>query len=414
MAEKRRCIYCWRDVHPDDLSLEHTWPDALGGDALSFPFKAKDVCKTCNNNCGLFVDGAFIKSWLVSNCVSLSAHRYLDPSLPSIVPLAFMGWDEKFPVHQGQVCERWLGPAGEHIFYVHLEDREDFKTYAGGDILKRKKKDRGRAYMALTSREEYWQLTAVASFAIAFKHAKRCVTNAVFERTSEDHTDLSFLFPQPDPEDQDQSRELSYIRGRKDYKSENTVPIQIDFDIRFLCKVALGIGFRLLGEPFFQSEYANELKRGLWARDFEERQNLKVRGVTAVTDADLSSMAKYLGIADAWTLCLKITGNALHLTIIMPSGHLQTVMIEESLSLAQRTVLYRYEAGECFVLLPSRTLGSDPKAFGPIRFDAMIAHNEGSCSHPELARIEEMRIASRELPPKMNGINEKAHSDDAK
>lgn len=30
----------------------------------------------------------------------------------------------------GEVCESWLGPRGERIFFLHAKDRDDFAAYA--------------------------------------------------------------------------------------------------------------------------------------------------------------------------------------------------------------------------------------------------------------------------------------------
>lgn len=168
------CIYCGREKPVSDFSLEHVWPEALGGALASELFKTRRVCQRCNNLCGLWVDGAFLKSWFVQNELALSAERFLDPDGPGIIPLTYFGPQANFPVEEGDVCERWNGPCGERIYHIHLADDARWDTQAGGDVIRRKVNDPGRAYIQLTSPEEYWWLVALLSFASHFPRAKRC------------------------------------------------------------------------------------------------------------------------------------------------------------------------------------------------------------------------------------------------
>ena len=61
-----------------EFSLEHIWPDKLGGALCSSLFKTRDVCKRCNNVAGVFIDGAFIKS------AFLALDQGTSPALKSI------------------------------------------------------------------------------------------------------------------------------------------------------------------------------------------------------------------------------------------------------------------------------------------------------------------------------------------
>lgn len=410
MPDLGRCIYCWNEVPMAELTLEHIWPDALGGDNLPAPFKTKKVCKKCNNLCGLFVDGAFIKSWSAQSSISTSCYHFLDPLRPSAIPLIYVGIDTNFPTRDGEICERWLGPAGDHIFHIHQVDDEKWYAYAGGDILRRKKKDRGRAYIALTSKNPFWQVTALASFREHFKHAKRCVTNIRYEFDHSQETDLTLLIPQPDPDDKLQTEELDYIRNRTNYTINITLNFQLGFDTRFLCKLALGIGGELLGEAFLETSYAKELRKGLWCKNYQDQKKLLVRGSPSFSSSKETNetLDSFVGIKHTWTLLLNIINNTLGLTIVSPDGKVQSILITDQLSLAQKTVLYRYEQGLCFILLPTRTLSSKQGAFGPISLTDVINYNLGYHVHSELARVDKLRISLDKLPPKMNGIEQPA------
>jgi hypothetical protein len=87
------CIYCGQGKPEEEFTLEHIWPDALGGDLLPALFQTNDVCQRCNNLAGLFVDGAFLKSWLGQAERATSPYDYLDLdiNLNSVTPLNYMG-----------------------------------------------------------------------------------------------------------------------------------------------------------------------------------------------------------------------------------------------------------------------------------------------------------------------------------
>jgi hypothetical protein len=57
----------------------------------------------------------------------------------------------------GYVTDYWVGPCGAYIIHFRSPDSEDtWEIYAGGDPRRRhKRKTAGRAYLALTSKEEF-------------------------------------------------------------------------------------------------------------------------------------------------------------------------------------------------------------------------------------------------------------------
>ncbi len=64
----KTCIYCNKEKDDSEFSLEHIFPDALGGALLPDAiFKTNDVCIACNSTSGLFIDGPFIKNWFLTN-----------------------------------------------------------------------------------------------------------------------------------------------------------------------------------------------------------------------------------------------------------------------------------------------------------------------------------------------------------
>lgn len=121
------CIYCNQDKEDDQFSLEHIFPDSIGGNLCSDLFKTHDVCQRCNSISGQFVDGAFIRNWFVKNDDALSARQYLNlESDESIEPLVYMGMVENLPLEKDEVCEMWLGPCGARVYHFHSADEARF------------------------------------------------------------------------------------------------------------------------------------------------------------------------------------------------------------------------------------------------------------------------------------------------
>ena len=59
-----KCIYCTKEKEEHEFSLEHIFPTALGGKVLpDAVFKTRSVCRECNSRFGLYIDGAFLKSF---------------------------------------------------------------------------------------------------------------------------------------------------------------------------------------------------------------------------------------------------------------------------------------------------------------------------------------------------------------
>jgi len=101
----------------------------LGGAACPEIFQTEQVCRRCNSLAGQWIDGVFLKSWFVQNETGINAQLYLDPKKPGISPLFYMGFDEEIPLPEGEVCERWIGPAGAHIYHIHQRDDERWHSF---------------------------------------------------------------------------------------------------------------------------------------------------------------------------------------------------------------------------------------------------------------------------------------------
>ena len=107
------CLYCGLDKPNAESSLEHAIPQFMGGNFAPNHFRLGTVCKKCNNNLGLFVDGSFAKSWFVTNGLAQANRRLYTSLSDAPIPLACMGQvniDELIIPEENRVVEYWVGP----------------------------------------------------------------------------------------------------------------------------------------------------------------------------------------------------------------------------------------------------------------------------------------------------------------
>ena len=130
----KNCIYCRNDKDEKEFTLEHIIPQFLGGAHAPEFLKTRDVCKTCNNNLGLFVDASFEKNWLVTNWLRESSSAFYSKETPVGVSLKCMGNVSLSPPNlpEDHVCEMWLGPHGEQVFWIRPHDKK-LSAYVGGN-----------------------------------------------------------------------------------------------------------------------------------------------------------------------------------------------------------------------------------------------------------------------------------------
>src|SRR5258707_13785841 len=145
----RNCIYCEGRRGDSQFSKEHIWPAALGGDACPEIFRTFQVCRRCNSLAGQWADGAFLKSWFLQNEAGVNSLLYMNPDQPGVAPLAYMGFDEEIVTADDEICERWIGPAGAHIYHIHLRDEERWHSFAGGGFLRWKRTAPGPRQLCL-------------------------------------------------------------------------------------------------------------------------------------------------------------------------------------------------------------------------------------------------------------------------
>lgn len=386
---RKTCIYCGRDKLDRELSLEHIWPSALGGSLCGDLFKTPRVCRRCNEKCGLWVDGEFLKSWFVQNEVALAQYPYLDPANPTALSLVYLGIQSDLPLQDGLICERWVGPSGDHIYHIHATDDNKWFGYAGGDIIGRQSADRGRAYIVLATQQQYWVHTALLSFAAHFSEAKRCCLTEVIGAPDA----WRDLLPRPDEADAIQAVELALIRASGDDAFQANVPVRMDMPKRFLSKIALGLGFNLLGDAFLATPYALRLRATLHESDPQKRAASGIHCTAYAQSAADGLLPQALHWNGAWVLTVGVTDGRIFLLVSTPSGRELSVVISDDSPLWADGRLKEYHLGQVFLILPQRR-----EFVGPISAHTYLLHRWGVQRCAQLARIEAMRVDPSSLP----------------
>lgn len=174
----RHCIYCDRDKPEDEFSLEHILPHSIARGPLSDRLKTDQVCKSCNQTIGRYVDASFLKNWFLKAEGAEAARRYVDLSTgsSSTLPFHYVGAVNSLPIDADQVCEVWLGPCGARVYHVHQRNDPQFDSFAGGDA-KSRRKDPGRAFLIITADDSVWIPIVLRSFRTEFRDAKRYAVN---------------------------------------------------------------------------------------------------------------------------------------------------------------------------------------------------------------------------------------------
>lgn len=258
----KNCIYCGFDKPENEFSDEHIWPDALGGDFLPPFWRTDHVCGKCNSASGVFVDGAFIKSFFVAGERAIDALEYLDPDKPTgILPLSYLGTIQNIATQEGEVADFLVCAPGANIVHFRKASEEDtWDAYAGGDPRRRSKRSKaGRVLVGFNSAEPYWVCTALSSVKGHFPKAEKFVTNLELPPTAKHFREL-------DPKDSQQAADLQFFNEIEANSTRgewlhNRIAIAVGADGRFLAKLALAVGYKLFGARFLQTSYGLDLRK---------------------------------------------------------------------------------------------------------------------------------------------------------
>lgn len=308
----RKCIYCTETKPVADFSLEHVIPQCLGGSLVPDYLKTSFVCKKCNNDLGLFVDASFEKSWFVSHQLNRNARTLYDPKSPIGLPLICMGiCDLEVPeMAPDEICESWLGPFGEQVYWIRQHD-ERLYWYNGGNP-RTTKSVHSRAYFIFSIKSEKNLPLVFLSFRDSFqkRRIKKILCSTLVGGNA---TDIGFSLP----DELDIKRINFFLQLARNQKTIKMAHY-INFDFRFMAKLAIGISHCLFKNENVSSEYGVELLRALWHKEgadlpvlhgrttFGQKADPIFNNLTGVNGGIVIMIYSF---ADATVLNLNIGGN---------------------------------------------------------------------------------------------------------
>lgn len=302
------CLYCAHEFLSEQSTLEHAIPKFLGGAHAPAQYKLKNVCRRCNNDLGSFVDASYAKSWFVTNSLAIAAHKLYDGTNEVPLPLTCIGPisipDIQMP--SGYLSEFWIGPSGETFVWLRPDD-EEFYWFVGGNPRHRSKES--TVYWFPASDDMTRINIGLQSLNAAFKNRKnaRRVAGVACSGWPGNGYPAGFSIPSSIDE-----ANIAVIRKNFSELSSR-VSFNLKFDQRFICKMALGVGYGLFGELFLHTDGTVELRRGCWPKN---EQDIAVRGTPTFGAAD-PIINRFAGYPGAIVLTILPAGRdyALMLTI---------------------------------------------------------------------------------------------------
>lgn len=374
--EESRCIYCETPL-AESGTLEHIWPQGLGGAACPDPWRSHEVCKRCNNKAGLWVDGPFLKGTLTYHEKRICNEAYIGEEVIDRAGYTYIGQEVGFPSSADEVCEFWLGPSGESCRFVHAKDDERWGTYGGGNPIERKSGDPGRIYLSLVDRGSVRAYIALASVFRSFPKARvHSLT-----RLSGLPTNLRDRLILDDERSAIEIEEIEWIRNTAPPELELRAVISTNFEQRFLGKLALGVGANLLSPAYLSTPYAASL------RDlFHTGKGSLVRG------AGYTQMKSKIafGLEKTWTLTIWAKSE-LALIVTSPSGKNMSIVIAPEDSLTD-DIRQQFGQGQSWVIVPIRSFCS-----GAIAFPDLVAHKIGNSKLRALDKLAEWQSEADDL-----------------
>jgi hypothetical protein len=370
----KTCIYCKKTKEEKEFTLEHVISQFLGGAQAPDQLKTRDVCGTCNSNLGLFVDASFEKDFLVYSMLSQAAYSFFNPDRPTPLPLKCMGTSDLEPpeMTEDEICEYWIGPLGEQIYWIRPSD-ERMYWYSGGNPITTRKVST-RAYFLWSEYSQKNPMITWLSFGDAFKGRKVRKVSCT-EVVGADPSEIGFSRA----DDLDLKR-ITYFNGlcSQGQTRQARVSMYLRHDVRFLAKLAIGIGHALFGETFDNSRHAGELHKALWYREGDPEPDIPGQSALRHGNEFLKSAC---GFNNAVTLAIIPSEKHLALNLNLSRNMNWNIALAE-LEDVRELMGEDLRHGICVILF--KTLGKGVS----ISLPELIAHNQNLVTHQDLVEVE--------------------------
>jgi len=380
MTELKKCLYCTEEKDISEFSLEHIFPDSLGGTRFSELFKTRNVCARCNSISGLFIDGPFIKNFFSQNDKAQAALRFIDLKKPSPLPMQYMGGLKNIEVSNTKVCEFWFGPHGGLVYHVRNKADKKWDCMIGGNPIG-KKKDNGSVYIYAQNANEYWVAVLLLSCLDTFDGARLISGNIDLPPVPEGEK------PYFDTPNEEEQKMLEQIRRLQGVVHNGNFPVQVGFEQRFVAKLALGLGVNLFGEKFLASSYSTSLRNAMWEKDLEKRQGFGVQFYKYFTDDN--SLADLFAIDGAHTILFYPQEEKLFLMAFIYGRKMLMIPLAIEKSIWEPNI----KEGYIYVAAPQVD-----KFIGPISVSEYVAYKGGIHKIPAMDDLMKMTFDVSTLP----------------
>jgi len=388
-----KCIYCNQEKEENEFSLEHIFPDSLGGSFANNLFKTRQVCKRCNSLSGLYVDSAFVKNFFATALVPFSKYMgYYDFDKFPYIPFAYFGFVEYVKHPEYKFCEKWVWAGGSMVYHFHNNSDDDFTTIAGGDPRKRKGSGAGEVYLVGLTDNQFWIELLVNAFSKQFKKSKKLLVNYTLpEEVKKKQSKLT--------ENQEKSKKELFSLHEKKEMQHHKLHVKIDFNVRFQAKLSLGLGYSLFGEKFTLSCEAEKSRNIFWNKDYKQLEKLEPEMLQFFSEPKeaIAKFTKFLGFPGSHGLFFFIVDNSLifYADLYGEGQYPILTVITRNVNDYSHELINKYPNGWGYILIPQREL-----LIGEFDIGSMIAYNTGDKSYiPELIEIEKVYKSAEELPP---------------
>jgi len=372
----KTCIYCKTDKNDDEFTLEHVISQFLGGAQAPDYLKTRNVCATCNSNLGLFVDASFEKDFLVFNTLNEAAYSFFDPDSPTPLPLKNMGISDLIPpnMKEEEICECWIGPLGEQIYWIRPSD-ERMYWYSGGNP-RTVKKVRTRAYFIWSERSQKNPIITWLSFEDAFNGRKVRKVSCT-EVAGASLADIGFS----EPDELDLKR-IAYFNKKcsNGQERKNRLSMYLRYDVRFMAKLAIGLGHVLFGEKFDNSNYTKELHKALWYKEGDPEPGIVGRNNLG---QDNEFLKKECGFTHGVTLTILPSSKYVVLNLNI-SRKMNWVIGIAEIEDVKECIGEDLKHGLCVLLF--KPLGKGIS----LPLPELIAHNSNNILHPKLVEVKNL------------------------
>lgn len=288
-----------------------------------------------------------------------------------------MGHSVINPPHMvdGEICEYWLGPLGEQIFWIRPDD-EKLYWYAGGNP-RTVKKQKTRAYFIFAERSLKNFELALLSFKDAFEG--KPVKKIMCTRLDEENILPRIGFSNPDDIDQERIEFfLESVRGGKEQHCKYHK--NVFAENRFIAKLALGILHCLFNKSKFSSEYMEELYKGLWYRTGDNIP--KIPGSGALHEG--KDLKRLLGVPYGTTISILKSNNLLIMNLNIGTELNYSIQCGEIEELDSQEAEIFDQGGLCIVIYKPL------QRFIELGLYEFIAHKSGDYINDDLSEIESM------------------------